>query len=83
MRLCEFQEKEVINICDCKKLGYVANLIFDECSGCIEAIIVPKSVKMCAWFSDTPEYVIPFKCIKKIGPDIILVEVHEEKKKSC
>ena len=42
MRLCEFQKKEVINSCDCSKIGYVTDLIFDECSGCIEAIIVPK-----------------------------------------
>lgn len=42
MRLCDFQQKEVINACDCRKLGYVADLVFDECSGCIESIIVPK-----------------------------------------
>ena len=33
MRLCEFQKKEVINSCDCSKIGYVTDLIFDECSG--------------------------------------------------
>ena len=71
MRLCEFQKKEVINSCDCSKIGYVTDLIFDECSGCIEAIIVPKG-------EDT-ELVIPFQCIKRIGPDIILVEMHEKK----
>ena len=79
MRLCDFQQKEVINACDCRKLGYVADLVFDECSGCIESIIVPKGVKLCGWFGDGGEYVIPFCCIQKIGPDIILVEVHEEK----
>lgn len=28
MRLCDFQQKEVINACDCRKLGYVADLVF-------------------------------------------------------
>ena len=78
MRLCEMEEKEVINICDCKKLGYITDLIIDECSGCIEAIIVPKGGKWCSFFGDGAEYIIPFKCIKRIGPDIILVEIHEE-----
>ncbi len=78
MRLCELQDKEVINACDCKKLGYVVDLIIDECNGCIEAIIIPKTGKFCGFFSDGSEYIIPYKCIKKIGPDIILVEMHEE-----
>lgn len=80
MRLCEFQEKEVINACDCKKLGYVADLVIDECKGCIEAIIVPKNGKFCGFFGDNGEYIIPFCCIKKIGPDVILVEIHEDRK---
>ena len=25
------------------------------------------------------EYVIPYHCVKRIGPDIILVEIREEK----
>ena len=29
-------------------------------------------------FCDGGEYVIPFRCVRKIGPDIILVEIHEE-----
>lgn len=81
MRFCEFQNKEVINTCDCRKLGYVIDLIIDECSGCIEAIIIPKAGKFCGFFSDGSEWVIPFKCIKKIGPDIILVEIHEKREK--
>ena len=78
MRLCELQEKEVINACDCRKLGYVADLVIDECNGRIEAIVIPKAGKFCGFFSDGSEFVIPFKCIRKIGPDIILVEIHED-----
>lgn len=78
MRFCELQEKEVINTCDCKKLGCIVDLIFNECNGKIEAIVIPKSGKICGLFSDGSEYVIPFKCIRKIGPDIVLVEIHED-----
>ena len=79
MKLCELEDKEVINACDCKKLGYIADLIIDECKGCIEAIVVPKAGKLCGLFGDGAEYIIPFRCIKKIGPDIILVEICDEK----
>ena len=77
MRLCELEEKEVINACDCKRLGFVADLIIEECTGRIESLIVPKSGKLCGFFCDGEEYVIPYACVKKIGPDIILVEIHE------
>ena len=49
------------------------------CSGAIEALIVPGPGKFCGFFGTDSEYVIPFACIKKIGPDIILVEIKEEK----
>ena len=72
------QKNEVINCCDCKKLGYIDDLIIDDCKGCIEALVVPE-VGMCNFFGDGTEYIIPFSCIKRIGPDLILVEIHEEK----
>lgn len=78
MRFRELQDKEVINACDCCELGYVVDLVIDECRGSIEAIIIPKGGKFCGLFGDGAEYIIPFKCIKRIGPDIILVEMHEE-----
>ena len=46
-----------------------------------KALIIPKGGKVCGFFCDESEYIVPFCCIKKIGPDIILVEMHEEKKK--
>ncbi|MDE5781831.1 MAG: PRC-barrel domain-containing protein, partial [Lachnospiraceae bacterium] len=41
MRIYDLKQKEVINECDCKRLGYVNDILFNECTGCIEAIIVP------------------------------------------
>ena len=29
MRLCEFEKKEVINSCDCSKIGYVTDIVFE------------------------------------------------------
>ena len=47
VRFSEFQEKEVINACDCCKLGYVEDLVIDEKKGKIEAIIIPKGRGIC------------------------------------
>ena len=79
MRICELREKEVINICNCKRLGCVGDIEMNICDGCVEAIIIPGPGKICGFLGTDSEYVIPFSCIKKIGPDIILVEIQEEK----
>ncbi len=78
MRICELKEKEVINICDCRRIGCVADLEINCEKGCIEAIIVPETGRFCGLFGKNSEYVIPWKCICQIGPDIILVEVKLE-----
>lgn len=75
MRICELREKEVVNICDCRRIGCVADIEIDTCKGCVEAIIVPECGKLCGLFGREKEYVIPWKCIRQVGPDIILVEV--------
>ena len=79
MRICELREKEVIKICNCKRLGCVVDIEMNICDGCVEAIIIPGPGKICGFLGTDSEYVIPFACIKKIGPDIILVEIQEEK----
>jgi YlmC/YmxH family sporulation protein len=57
----------------------VVDIEFDCSCGKIEAIIVPGPGKICGFLGSDSEYVIPFSCIKKIGPDIILVEIKEDK----
>ena len=79
VRLCELREKEVINICNCRRLGCVVDVDIDVCDGKVLAIIIPVPGKICGILGSDGEYVIPFGCIKKIGPDIILVEICEEK----
>ena len=44
MLYSEFCSKEVINLCDCEKLGRVVDFEMDECSGQILKIIVARMV---------------------------------------
>ncbi len=75
MLFSEFKCKDVINIRDCKKLGRVCNVEFDPCSGCICKIMVPGESKLFSFLRCEPEITIPFKDIRQIGPDIILVDI--------
>lgn len=79
MRLCELKEKEVVNICSGRRLGSVIDVDINICSGELEAIIIPGPGKFCGFLGTESEYVIPFCCIRKVGPDIIIVEIQEEK----
>lgn len=78
MRICELRKKEVINLCNGSRIGFVVDLEFDLKRGCIEAIIVPGPCKCFGILGHEKEYVIPYGCIKNIGPDVILVEICEE-----
>ena len=46
MRLCELREKEVINVCDCKRLGCVVDVGIDIKDGKVECIIIPGPAKI-------------------------------------
>lgn len=78
MRLYDLKEKEVINMCDCRRLGFVSDVVFEFPSGCIVAFIVPGPGHICGIFGRDTEYVIPFSCVRQIGGDIILVDVKVE-----
>lgn len=78
MLYTEFRKKEVINIRDCRILGQVVDIEFDECSGCIRKIFVSDRPCFCSIFSIFPgesQVEICFKDIRQIGSDIILVDV--------
>lgn len=45
MRICDLREKEVINICDGERLGFVEDVEFDLCTGKITHIIIPGPCK--------------------------------------
>lgn len=81
MRIDELRKKEVINSCDCKILGFACDVEIDICTGCVTDIIVQAPGKWCGLVCNEFEFVIPFKCIVKIGPDIILVKVDEKEVK--
>ena len=73
----DFKHKEVINIKDGKRLGFVQDVCADLETGNITSIIVPGNTnKVFSMFSGVNDIVIPWQQIKCIGEDIILVEIN-------
>ena len=71
----DFKHKEVININNGKRLGYVQDVCADLETGMITSIIVPGSSKIMSFFNQNNDIVIPWQNIKCIGDDLILVEI--------
>ena len=75
VKASDFRQKEVINIGDGKRLGFVYDVEIDMQKGIIEAIVVPGAGKFLGLFGRDNDYVIPWDQIKKVGEDIILVDL--------
>ena len=71
----DFKHKEVINITDGRRLGFVQDVTADFKTGTINEIIVPGNTKIFNLFSSKEELTIPWSSIKTIGEDVILVEI--------
>ena len=75
IKFTELHCKEVICISDGKRLGFVCDVRVEVPEGKISAIIVPGPGKLMGLLGGRDDYVIPWSCICRIGPDIILVDV--------
>lgn len=73
-RIQSLKQKEVINLCDGLRLGCVTDIEVDTQTGCVAAIIVPAPGKFLGIFGNKELY-IKWCDIKKIGVDIIIVDV--------
>ena len=70
----DFKHKEVINIIDGKRLGFVQDVTADFETGTIKEIIVPGHTGFFTIFSTENEITIPWTSIKAIGEDLILIK---------
>lgn len=78
IKMSELKCKEVICLADGRRLGFVSDVDIECPEGEICAIIVPGPCRFFGFFGRKDDFVIPWKCIKRIGPDIILVEVEPD-----
>lgn len=76
-RASDFRQKEVINLSDGRRLGFVSDVEIDLDSGKVEAIILPGVGKLFGLLGKDNEFSIQWDKIKKIGEDIILVDLDD------
>lgn len=75
LRMSELKCREVINICDGNRIGFVADLELDCTGGNVVALIVPGRARFFGLIGREDDFVIPWPAIRRLGKDIILVEV--------
>ena len=67
--------KEVVCLSDGRRLGFISDARIELPEGKICAIIVPGPNRLMGVCGRRDDYVIPWHCVKRIGPDIVLVDV--------
>ena len=67
--------KEVICLSDGRRLGFVCDVRIELPEGRVTAIIVPGPCRILGCCGRKDDYVVPWDCIRRIGPDIILVDI--------
>lgn len=68
---CELRAKEVVNAGDGKRLGRIIDLLFSCETGTVSGIVVPLTRR--SVFGKNQDVFIPWRCVQKIGEDVILV----------
>ena len=75
VRFSELQCKEVICLSDGRRLGFIEDAEVEVPEGNVCAIVVPGPCRFFGLFGRKDDYIIPWRCIRRIGPDIVLVDI--------
>ncbi len=70
----ELKTKEVINVSNGERLGYVTDAEIDLKTGKIISIVLPGAYKLMGFLGRNEDIIIKWDNIKKIGDDIIIIE---------
>lgn len=75
MKISELQRKDIVNVNDGKVIGRIIDAIINEEDGSFEGFVIEKSKYIRCLFSTEGDITIKFSQIKKLGSDVILVEL--------
>jgi YlmC/YmxH family sporulation protein len=77
VKISELRMREVINVADGRRMGPIKDIDIDLEQGRISAIILPGPGRLFSFFGREEEIVVPWEKIKRIGVDVILVDLRE------
>ena len=75
-----FRHKEVIDITTGNRLGFITDVDIDLEKGVVNSVIIPGRRRFFGLFPAEEDIFIPWKSIKKIGEEIILVTTESRDK---
>ncbi len=71
------RDREVINIRNGKKIGIISDVEIDFEQGKITSVIIPGPGRFIGLFGKDNDIVIPWSSIRKIGTDVVLVDMDD------
>jgi len=82
MRISDLRLLDVVNVKDGRRLGPIKDLDLDLERGSVKGIVLPGPSRSWGFFgssssSKTEDYFVPWDRVKKIGVDVILVDVND------
>lgn len=77
MNLSDLQNKDIVNMLDGKKIGNIIDARFNISTGVIEKLIIEPTKSLFSLKNNELE--INFSEIKKIGEDVILIEINGQR----
>ncbi len=72
-RIGELRNKEVVNMKDGGRLGFVSDVELDTAAATLTAVVVYGRLRLFGLLGREPDFVIPWKDIELIGDDTVLV----------
>jgi len=77
-KFTDLQCKEVICIANGQRLGFITDVLMEIPEGKVCAVVVPGPGKLLGLAGHKDDFIIPWHCIQRIGPDIVLVDTKPE-----
>ena len=73
-RIADLRCKEIINVTDGSRFGYVGDVEVDLETGQVKALVVPGRLRLFGLLGREKDRVFPWSSVRRFGEDIILVE---------
>ena len=73
-RVSELRYKEIINVSDGSRYGWVGDVEVDLESGQVRALVVPGLLRLFGLLGREEDRVFPWEAVRRFGADTILVE---------
>lgn len=75
VRAYDLKQREVINVVNAERLGYIYDVDIDFETGRIISVIIPGKKSFFNFFSKKNDYVIPWEKIITVGRELVLVKL--------